>query len=78
MQFPMKSGEKEAVSCQLLWDPFLFAPVKTGDLVGEAVFLYNGAEFARCPLVATGNVPCQEKENKSLIDRVSEFVLQLF
>lgn len=78
MDFPLKKGEESQLSCDILWDPFLFAPVKEGDLVGEAVFCFDGQEFARRPLVASASVGRQEKAKKSLIDRMSEFVLQLF
>lgn len=78
MDFPLKKGEESQLSCDILWDPFLFAPVKEGDLVGEAVFCFDGQEFARRPFVASASVGRQEKAKKSLIDRMSEFVLQLF
>ena len=69
----------ESVSCEILCQPILLAPVSAGTVVGEAVFFLDGEEWCRRELLAAEDIrqTAQEKE-RSLIDRAMEFILQLF
>lgn len=48
-------GELEKVTFKVLLKKFVYAPMHTGDTVGEIVYYLDGVELIRVPLVAQGN-----------------------
>ncbi len=69
----------ENVSCEILCQPLLLAPVGAGTVIGEAVFYLDGEEWLRSPLVAQTDLLQTSREKKpSLIDRLRDFIIQLF
>lgn len=53
--------EGETLSAEALLPPFLYAPVREGEIVGAVAVRKNGALAAVIPLEATGDVPEREK-----------------
>ncbi|MCL2817199.1 MAG: D-alanyl-D-alanine carboxypeptidase [Clostridiales bacterium] len=51
-----KKGEKNEIIARLIHRPYLNAPIKKGDVVGEIVILKNGMELERAPLTAAEDV----------------------
>ncbi|MCL2677790.1 MAG: D-alanyl-D-alanine carboxypeptidase [Clostridiales bacterium] len=51
-----KKGEQSELTARLVHRPYLNAPVKKGDAVGEIVVLKNGLELERAPLLAGEDV----------------------
>lgn len=49
--------EYSDVTVKVCAEKFMFAPIKKGDTAGYAVFLLDGEEVGRVPLVADENVP---------------------
>ena len=71
--------EGDELDCQILCQPLLLAPVSAGELVGELLFTLNGESWRVYPLIAREDILCIEKEKMpDLIDRVRDFIIQLF
>ena len=49
-------GEKEKIEVIISRPPFVFAPVKKGDIIGKAFFYISGELIAETPLLAENNV----------------------
>ncbi len=58
-------GDAE-VTCRAVYPRFLYAPVKSGDEVGCAVFSVGDTELARVPLLAAESVFARHDERSSL------------
>lgn len=74
---PLKKGEAELVTCQVLADPMVYAPIKKGDVLGEAIFMLEEAELCRVPLVAYADtmerVPYQDSSN-TIFGKLRQFL----
>lgn len=71
----LAQGEESRVKVQILLERFAFAPLRAGDLAGEAVFTLDGAELLRVPLCIAEDIaarPVTEKA-KSLPERIRQF-----
>lgn len=78
ISYPVKEGEKAKLTCKILAEPMVYAPVKQGDVLGQAQFYLNGEEVSSVPLLAAQAV--SEKYpggKKNFVDRLSDFALQL-
>lgn len=70
---------RDILSCEILSQPLIFAPIYENDVVGEAVFYLNGEEYFRKALVSAEDILCEDEEKHfSLIDRLYNFIIQLF
>ena len=70
---------RDILSCEIFSQPLIFAPVYKNDVVGEAVFYLNGEEYFRKALISEEDILCSDKEKRfSLIDRLCNFIIQLF
>ncbi|MBD9097794.1 MAG: D-alanyl-D-alanine carboxypeptidase [Ruminococcaceae bacterium] len=70
-------GERARVKRELVIEPFVYAPVRVGDTVGQAVYTLDGAELARVDLVASENVPGVTVEQgffEKLWKKISEWI----
>jgi len=71
--------QDDELECQLLHQPLLMAPISEGEIVGELLFTLNGEPWKICPLIAEEDILCIEEEKApSLIDRMRNFIIQLF
>lgn len=80
-----KQGLEES-ECILLMKPFEYAPVREGDSVGKAVFVYNGrtvaeigieaAQDAKALLVQPQEPPCEKGFFTKLFEKIKEFFIQ--
>ena len=75
---PCRKGE--TLTCQILSNPVLFAPVQEGQVLGEAVFFLDGKQWFSQAIVADKTVLSAQTGRKalSLIDRMRDFIIQLF
>lgn len=75
--FPLQASD--AVSIDIFRKPLIFAPVSEDTVLGEIRISINDTEIFRTELLAAENLSAfhQEKEH-SLIDRLRDFILQLF
>lgn len=65
------SGEESLLTTRMEVQPFLYAPVKEGDRVGELVYLVGDREVARVPLVATRSV--ESRPTRSMWEKIGGF-----
>ena len=49
-------GEKEKIEYAVSIPPFVFSPVKKGDITGKVIFYLNGEIIAETPLIAENEV----------------------
>ena len=71
-------AEGEQVECELRLEvPALAAPVPAGLQVGEAVYLLNGEEAARIPLVTGRAVSRDAAQPQGLLGRLRERLSEL-
>ena len=60
-------------------EPFYYAPVHAGDIVGEIRYYYNGFEVASADLVAADDVPADLRpRKKSIFDKIKDFLSEHF
>ena len=75
--FPMR--ESDEYSVEVFHKPVLFAPISENSVIGEVIVSINGEEICKTELLATENLSADKQEKESsLIDRVREFILQLY
>lgn len=65
------AGEESLLTTRMEVEPFLYAPVKEGDKVGELVYLIGDREVARVPLVATKGVEARPERN--MWEKIADF-----
>lgn len=53
--------------------PFLYAPVEEGQVVGEAVLTLKGEELVRSPLVSDERIPTRFVDRRSILEQVEYF-----
>ena len=58
-QLPRERGE---IVCHMQASHFLYAPIKAGAYVGDAVWMLDGEEIARAPLYAAYEVQARRSE----------------
>ena len=69
--FAAAAGEREEISYEL--PEVLTAPLKTGDVIGEAIVSLAGSEIARVPLVCAADAAVIEQENTGFLDKIFQF-----
>ena len=75
--FPMR--ESDEYSVEVFHKPVLFAPISKNSVIGEVIVSINGEEICKTELLAAENLSADKQEKEpSLIDRVREFILQLY
>ena len=75
--FPMR--ESDEYSVEVFHKPVLFAPISENSVIGEVIVSINGEEICKTELLAAENLSADKQEKESsLIDRVREFILQLY
>ncbi len=67
----VKNGEEGKIITYIEMPPFVYAPVKVGDICGEAVFISDGKEIARAPLYAAETV--NKTKPKGFFDKLFDF-----
>ncbi len=74
----VRKGEK--LTCEVLAQPLLLAPIEKGQVLGEMQYYLNGKPWFSKPIVANERVLSSEVHRKGLrlIDRMREFIIQLF
>lgn len=71
------AGDTSDVSESIVIMPFYYAPVKSGDVVGEVRFKKNGEIIAVSPITAVSEVT-QSDETLDFLDRIELFFRNLF
>lgn len=71
-------GETESVEAEFLSPRFLYAPVKSGQVVGEVRFVTNGRIIARAPVTACEDIELEtiptKQQNQSLFNKIKDFL----
>ncbi|MCI8497501.1 MAG: D-alanyl-D-alanine carboxypeptidase [Clostridiales bacterium] len=70
------AGEESLLTTRMEVKPFLYAPVREGDEVGELVYLIGDREVARVPLAATRTV--EARPERSVWEKIADFFGGLF
>ncbi len=72
-------SQTDDISVEILRQPMIFTPISDGHVLGEIRISINGEESFCTELLAAENLSAviQEKE-QSLIDRIYDFIIQLF
>ncbi len=71
--------QSDKLDCKLLHQPLLMAPISEGTVVAELQFYLNGDPWCCYPLVAKEDIlAVEEEKTPNLIDRVRNFIIQLF
>ncbi len=71
--------ENEEVSIEIFHKPMIFPAISAGEILGEVRVSMNGRELFRTELIAAENISLfQTEKTSSLIDRMRDFILQLF
>jgi len=69
----MTADEQGHVELSITLEPFLYAPVEAGRIVGSADLKLNGDTLSTTPLVTTRENPSRFPERRSVIQRVKDF-----
>ncbi|WP_297959675.1 D-alanyl-D-alanine carboxypeptidase family protein [uncultured Ruminococcus sp.] len=75
------SGSDRDFSFAVLAPPFVYAPVRTGEQIGELAVYFRGRETERVPLVAAEDKVYSDgrkKQEKSLIERIKHKIGSIF
>lgn len=82
--YPVLKGESISVKSEILLKNFIYAPVKTGQTVGEVRYYSDGKQIASQTLVAgessenTTQEVRKETKKKGLFKRIADFFKKLF
>jgi len=69
----LAADEAKQVELSFTIEPFIYAPVEEGRIVGSAVLKLDGATISQTPLVTSKSLPSRFPERRSVIDRVKDF-----
>ena len=69
----MTAEEQGHVEIAITLEPFLYAPVEEGRIVGSADIRLNGDTLSATPLVTAKSNPARFPERRSVIERVKDF-----
>lgn len=79
---PLREGEAAKVQCQLQAPWFVYAPVKKGQVIGQAVYTLNGVIVAKTAIRAESDVPAQQPKPKKspwrIFSAIGAFFARLF
>jgi D-alanyl-D-alanine carboxypeptidase/D-alanyl-D-alanine carboxypeptidase (penicillin-binding protein 5/6) len=73
-------GEKNPqIDCKIIIPRYIFAPVMSGETVGEARFIADGKVFDTVPLIAAKDIPAEQKKHfrpfyYDIIDKIKKWV----
>lgn len=71
--------KEEEIICEILSQPLIFAPISKGSVLGEAIIRADETELLRTELIAAENISDYTPEKApSLIDKMRDFIIQLF
>lgn len=71
--------KREEISCEILSQPLIFAPISKGSVLGEVILRAGETELLQIALVAAEDIADSASEKEpSLIDRIADFIIQLF
>ncbi|MBO5211476.1 MAG: D-alanyl-D-alanine carboxypeptidase [Clostridia bacterium] len=77
--FLLNSSESEGFSCQVYLPPYLYAPVKKGEVIGKAVYMQNGKVIAKQEILANADIKLYkyQKQNNILKNflHIAQFIL---
>lgn len=71
------NGRAGEVTSEVYLKPFVYAPVKAGDKVGEVVYRYNGVEIARKDITAAEDTAYECAEKQSAPQRIAQRAKEL-
>ncbi len=78
-QFAVFAGEESAFTAKVFLQPFLYAPVKKGDICGKLCYYWNGQLVAQADLTAAGDVPQKQvEETPGFFEKIWDFITGLF
>ena len=69
----MTAEEQNRVEISIMLEPFLYAPVEEGKIVGSAELKLNGDTLSTTPLVTAKKNPARFPERRSIVERVKDF-----
>ena len=69
----MTDDEQSRVKISITLEPFLYAPVEEGKIVGSADLRLNGDTLSTTPLVTARENPSRFPERRSVVQRVKDF-----
>lgn len=71
---PLVSEDIGKITSRVTVAPFLYAPIKAGDELGEAIYYLDGVEILRLPIKALSDVNLIKSEKSTgLFDRIKAF-----
>ncbi|MBQ8598911.1 MAG: D-alanyl-D-alanine carboxypeptidase [Oscillospiraceae bacterium] len=71
--------KEEEINCEILIQPMIFAPISKGSVLGEVIIRTDETELLRTELIAAEDIADSTPEKEpSLIDRIADFIIQLF
>ena len=82
--YPVFKGESISIQSEILLKNFIYAPVKTGQTVGEVRYYLDGKQIASQTLVAGESSECTTQEVRKgtkkigLFKRIADFLKKLF
>ncbi len=71
LSFLMEKGKENTVKAEISLPGFVYAPINTGDVVGEIKYVLNGEVLGSLSVVSCDTV--QEYENRSFIEKILDF-----
>lgn len=78
VMFPIADGEEKKLSSTLIMEPFQYAPIKEGDLIGKTNFFMDGELISSVPMLSSQTVEAETvNQKKNFVDSLSDFILQL-
>ena len=78
-QFPVFEGEESIFSTKVYMEPFLYAPVKKGDICGKVCYYWNDEWIATADLTAADDVlQKQIVKKRSFFEQIWDFITGLF
>ena len=69
----MTAEERGHVELSIMLEPFIYAPIEAGRIVGSAELKLNGDTLSATPLVTAKKNPSRFPEQRSIVQRVKDF-----
>lgn len=78
-EIPFVQGDSQKVTSKVLLPQFVYAPVKSGDIVGNIKYFFDGREIAEVTIIAIENIEANIIEKKpSLFQNAKEKIKGFF
>lgn len=74
----LTNEQKQRVQTQVLAPKIVYAPIKSGDVYGEVLFILDDIEIYRTNLIYNENISLEQSDDMNFFDKFIDFIKNLF